>query len=154
MDVSNSNLLDNELERVGYKSVSYKGNFDGYSNFSLADAIRKNTQSTTSTPTTIKPSVTMVSRAGINLKPLGIVKPITVKGTPEQATKTTPPDATVGGGGGGGGAMPEQGEEKSAEDKEEGKSDTILGMPKKTAYIVGGLILLVGGYFVYKKFKK
>jgi hypothetical protein len=34
------------------------------------------------------------------------------------------------------------------------ESDTILGMPKPAFYIGVGLLVLVGGYFVYKKFIK
>lgn len=33
-------------------------------------------------------------------------------------------------------------------------SDKIFGMSKKVAYGLGAVLLLVGGYFAYKKFKK
>jgi hypothetical protein len=51
--------------------------------------------------------------------------------------------------------------EESAEDKTESKSektetegDKILGMPKMVAYGLGAVIVLVGGFIAYKKFKK
>jgi hypothetical protein len=51
---------------------------------------------------------------------------------------------------------------ESAEDKTESKTsektetetDKILGMPKMVAYGLGAVIVLVGGFIAYKKFKK
>ncbi|MEI7960736.1 MAG: hypothetical protein WCI04_00210 [archaeon] len=44
-------------------------------------------------------------------------------------------------------------EEKKAEDTTS-DSDKIMGMNKKLFYGLVGITVLVGGYFIYKKFKK
>ena len=48
----------------------------------------------------------------------------------------------------------EKEETEKTSEKTETEGDKILGMPKMVAYGLGAVIVLVGGFIAYKKFKK